>query len=135
MTLTGLSFVAAGIFQLFLDKGIQISVAWQLIPYLILTMAEVMVSITGLEFAYTQAPRAMRSTIMGIWFVIVFLGNMFTGIIAKINIFDGGNFFMFFGLLTILVSGIFIWMAVRYQYRDYVESDDAPARLGGLSVE
>ena len=52
------------------------SIGWQFIPYLLITVAEIMVSITGLEFAYTQAPRAMKSTIMSFWLLSVTFGNL-----------------------------------------------------------
>ncbi|MCB0272120.1 MAG: POT family MFS transporter [Bdellovibrionales bacterium] len=123
MVIAGLSFVAVAIYQYMLDAGVQLNVGWHFIPYLIITASEILVSITGLEFAYTQAPRSMRSTIMSIFFLTIFLGNVLTASIAKFNVFEGGNFFMFFAILTLLVSGIFIWMANRYEYRDYVERD------------
>ena len=41
-----------------------------------------MVSIVGLEFAYTQAPKNMKSMIMSLYLLSVFVGNMLT---AEIN--------------------------------------------------
>jgi POT family proton-dependent oligopeptide transporter len=35
------------------------SITWQVLPYALLTLGEVLVSATGLEFAYSQAPQAM----------------------------------------------------------------------------
>lgn len=60
-----------------LNGGQTVSVGWQFPQYIVLTMAEVMVSITGLEFAYTQAPRAMKSTIMSLWLLTITAGNHF----------------------------------------------------------
>ena len=37
-----------------------------------------MVSITCLEFAYTQAPRSMKSLVMALFFLTVSLGNYLT---------------------------------------------------------
>ena len=59
-----------------------VSIRWQLPAYVLLTMGEVMVSITGLEIAYTQAPRRMKSTIMGLWLLTVTLGNVFVSLIS-----------------------------------------------------
>src|SRR5262249_25045057 len=64
MVLAGLSFVLAGFLQTLIDSGHTVSVGYQFFQYFILTASEVMVSITGLEFAYTQAPRSMKSSIM-----------------------------------------------------------------------
>ena len=48
--------------QLLIDGGSAPHLAWQFPQYLLLTTAEVLVSVTGLEFSYTQAPRSMRRT-------------------------------------------------------------------------
>ena len=36
-----------------------------------------MVSITGLEFSYTQAPNSMKSSVMALWLFAIALGNLF----------------------------------------------------------
>ena len=123
MVLTGLSFVAAAVVQAQLDRGVSVNIGWQFVQYLILTSAEVMISITGLEFAYTQAPRAMKSTLMSFWLLMVFAGNSFTALIAKLNQFHGANQFLFFAVLMFAVSGIFIYTAARYRERNYVENE------------
>ncbi len=115
------SFVFVAIYQYMLDGGDKISVLWQVIPFLIITMAEVMVSITGLEFAYTQAPKSMKSTIMSMYLLTVFFGNMITAYIAKINIFSGGNFFMFFAILMAVFAVIFALIAKNYEMKSYME--------------
>jgi POT family proton-dependent oligopeptide transporter len=57
--------------------GAHPSVWWQLLGYAIVTAAEIMVSIPALEFAYTQAPRKMKSLVMAayLWGSIS-LGNV-----------------------------------------------------------
>ncbi len=127
MLFAGLSFAMMGMLQTMIDHGAKISVAWQLIPYLVITASEVMVSITGLEFAYTQAPRAMKSTIMSFWLLTVAFGNMLDGIIAKLNVFTGSGEFYFFAALMGFVSLIFVWSATRYQPREFIENDDGGA--------
>lgn len=123
MFVAAVSFVFVGVFQYALDGGNQISVLWQVIPFLVITMAEVMISITGLEFAYTQAPRSMKSTIMSMWLLTVFFGNMITAYIAKINVFSGGNFFMFFAGLMLVFAVIFALIAKNYQVKEYMEGE------------
>src|SRR5690606_4540957 len=53
---SGVSWIVAGVLQLWIDGGAQVSLAWQSLPYLLLTFGEVLVSATALEFAYSQAP-------------------------------------------------------------------------------
>lgn len=73
---SGLSWIAVGVMQVVLNHGTAFSIAWQVLPYTILTLGEVLVSATGLEFAYSQAPLAMKSAIMAFWNLSVTIGNL-----------------------------------------------------------
>jgi POT family proton-dependent oligopeptide transporter len=64
-----------------IDRGETPSVAWQLLAYLIFTTAEILISIVCLEFAYTQAMPRMKSFVMSLFLLSVFVGNMMTGLI------------------------------------------------------
>jgi POT family proton-dependent oligopeptide transporter len=121
MVVAASSFAVVAAYQILLDHGVFLSVAWQVIPFLLLTGAEVMISITGLEFAYTQAPRSMKSTIMSFWLLTVFAGNLLTAYIAAINVFSGATYFLFFSGLMAAVSLIFMWTALNYKTKDYFE--------------
>jgi len=123
MLLAGFSFIIVGLLQAAIDSGVKVSVGWQVIPYLILTCSEVMISITGLEFAYTQAPRAMKSTIMSFWLLTTFAGNLLDATMAELNIFQGAMYFYFFAGLMFLVSIIFIISAAKYRVRNYLETN------------
>lgn len=79
--LTILSFAIIALAQEAIDRGETPSVAWQLLAYLILTSAEILISIVCLEFAYTQAMPKMKSFIMSIFLLSVFVGNLMTGLI------------------------------------------------------
>ena len=71
-------FAMVSLLQAWIDQGQRPSIGWQVFAYAILTSSEVMVSITCLEFAYTQSPRAMKSVIMAVFLMSVSLGNFFT---------------------------------------------------------
>ena len=73
---SGVAWIVAGMLQLSLDGGDPVSIAWQIWPYLLLTFGEVLVSATGLEFAYSQAPQAMKGVIMSFWFLSTTFGNL-----------------------------------------------------------
>ncbi len=73
---TGVAWIAAGALQLSIDGGDQVSIAWQVLPYALLTLGEVLVSTTGLEFAYSQAPVAMKGVIMSFWLLTTTFGNL-----------------------------------------------------------
>lgn len=73
---SGLAWIVAGSLQVWLDNGHIVSILWQMLPYALLTFGEVMVSATGLEFAYSQAPAAMKGTITAFWQLSVTVGNL-----------------------------------------------------------
>ena len=79
--LTLASFVLLMVVQQLIDQGQVPSIAWQLWAYLLLSAGEVMISITGLEFSYTQSPKSMKSVIMAVWLFSVSVGNLFTGMV------------------------------------------------------
>ena len=122
MVITGLSFAAVGILQALLDRGQPLSVLWQAIPYLLLTFGEVLVSATGLEFAYTQAPRAMKGTIMSFWLLTISVGNLFTAGIAGLNVFTGAGQFYFFAGAIGLAAAVFALLARRYVVQDFFQA-------------
>lgn len=108
------SFVAAAVVQFLVDSGRPPSLLWQFPQYLLLTTAEVLVSVTGLEFSYTQAPRSMRSTIMSIWFLTVFLGNLLTFLVQFVKL-SGAAYFGFFAVLMLGAAFAFRQVARRYR--------------------
>lgn len=125
MFVAAISFALIGGLQLWMDTSAdKINVMWQFFPYLVITMAEVMISITGLEFAYTQAPRAMKSSIMSIWLLTVFFGNLITAYVSQINFFPiaSTGYFMFFAILMGLSALTFWYMGVKYKVKNYMEN-------------
>jgi POT family proton-dependent oligopeptide transporter len=144
MLITGFSFVLVGLIQLPVDRGHSPSVLWQFLPYIVLTVAEVMVSITGLEFAYTQAPRSMKSTLMSFWMLTIAMGNALVAVsthflgaikpwlaaagLVKDTAAEGSEgeitaayFFLFAGLMFVAAIG-FALRARSYKLANYMES-------------
>lgn len=76
IALAGLSWIVVGVMQVELDGGNAFSITWQVLPYALLTLGEVLVSATGLEFAYSQAPMAMKGALMSFWNLSVTIGNL-----------------------------------------------------------
>ena len=124
MALAALSFVMVAMFQTIIDAGGTLSIGWQLLPYFVITCSEVLVSITGLEFAYTQAPGSMKSTIMSFWLLTVAVGNQLVALIMESGLFkkqDASFFYSFAGMMFALAM-VFIFMATRYRIKNYVGS-------------
>ena len=123
MVITSTSFIAIALIQQAIDNsgpGV-ISVGWQIIPYVLVTIAEVMVSITGLEFAYTQAPKRMKSTIMGFWLLTVSLGQVLVSLLASLEDLPRVTFFWAFAWMMLGAAVLFGLRARFYKVKDYTQ--------------
>ncbi|MCU0794653.1 MAG: POT family MFS transporter [Akkermansiaceae bacterium] len=76
------SFFLVAVIQTWIDSGERPSISWQILAFALLTAAEIMVSIVALEFAYTQAPKTMKSLVMCYYLAAVAFGNL---LVAGIN--------------------------------------------------
>ena len=76
------SFALVALIQQWIDGGARPNIVWQILAFALLTIAEVMVSIVALEYAYTQAPRTMKSLIMCFYLGAVAIGNF---LVAGVN--------------------------------------------------
>jgi POT family proton-dependent oligopeptide transporter len=118
--------------QVRIDAGQKPSVIWQLLAYVLLTASEVLVSITGLEFSYTQAPKKMKSAVMATWLFTVALGNQFTAILnfliptlSNLGIdLKHAAYFRFFTFLMFFTAIIFVFVARCYRGRTYIQGED-----------
>src|SRR5690606_12300273 len=84
LALAALSFAIVAHAESLIVQGQTPSAWWQVLAYLVLTSGEVMLSITLLEFFYTQAPRSMKSVIMAVYLLSVSLGNIITAVVNMI---------------------------------------------------
>jgi POT family proton-dependent oligopeptide transporter len=120
-----------------LDAGESVNIVWQLGGYIIITGAEILVSITALEFSYTQAPRRMKSLVMGAFLMSVSIGNLFT---AAVNFFiqnpdgssklEGASYYMFFAAAMTLTALLFVPVAVWFKERTYIQEEAPNEALG-----
>ncbi len=123
MFITALSFVSVAVLQGWIGdsgKGV-VGIAWQLIPYFLITLGEVLVSITALEFAYTQAPKKMKSTIMGFFLLTVSLGNVLVAFLAGFEKLPLTDFFWIFAYLMGGAAVLFGLRAFFYVPKDYAQ--------------
>lgn len=136
LVLLALSFAIPVHIETRLSRGERPSIGWQLLAYLILTSAEVLVSVTGLEFSYSQAPAKMKSAVMALFLLSTSLGNLFT---ALVNVFitnaDGTSwlsniaYYRFFVILMLVVAAAFVPFAMCFQERTYVQDELHQAEL------
>jgi POT family proton-dependent oligopeptide transporter len=130
MIIASTAYVVVGFLQTRVDAGAQLSVLWQTLPYFFLTTAEVLISTTGLEFAFTQAAAEMKSMIMSFWLLTVAFGNLFVPVLTEIKAHiigtaageagsasvNASTFYLYAGL-TFAVAIIFTLIAMTYKER------------------
>jgi POT family proton-dependent oligopeptide transporter len=126
MFLTVPAFSISGLIQVWIDGGAMPSIAWQVLAYALLTAAEVMVSITCLEFSYTQAPPSIKSIVMSFYLASIAIGNEFTAVVNALisrqpvdRWLAGANYYWFFTVIMLLAAIAFVGVALAYRGRTY----------------
>ncbi|NWU88516.1 S15A1 protein, partial [Upupa epops] len=96
-----------------------VHMAWQIPQYFILTCAEVVFSVTGLEFSYSQAPSNMKAVLQAGWLLTVAVGNIIVLIVAGASkLSEQWAEYVLFAALLLAVCIIFAVMAYFYTYID-----------------
>jgi POT family proton-dependent oligopeptide transporter len=129
--LTACSFVIIALLQESIDKGYHPTVWWQILAYLILAIAEILVSMTCLEYAYTHSPKSMKSTMSALYLLGISLGNIFVSMVNG-SIADGGFFaqytgasyyWLFIGILAVFFV-LYLLIAKRLPEKSYIGLED-----------
>jgi len=125
MFVAGASFIIVALIQKQIEAGAPLSVLWQTVPYVILTAAEVLVSTTGLEFAFREAAPEMKSIVMSFLMLTMALGDLFVVVITKLlAAADSGSAsvstdrFLLYAAMTFVVAILFSIVTTFYRYRD-----------------
>ncbi|KAM7177962.1 solute carrier family 15 member 1 isoform 1-T1 [Macrochelys suwanniensis] len=99
-----------------------VHMAWQIPQYFIMTCGEVVFSVTGLAFSYSQAPSNMKSVLQAGWLLTVAVGNIIVLIVAGASkLSEQWAEYVLFAALLMAVCIIFSIMAYFYTYVDPVE--------------
>ncbi len=112
------------------------NVGWQLCAYVVITAAEVLVSITCLEFSYTQAPPQGKSLVMSLYLLSVSMGNLFTAMVNKLtqdaagnSTLSGENYYWFFTGCMAVATVLLIPVLLLYKPREYLQGEPTNSRL------
>ena len=122
------SFLIIGLIEKWIELGYTPSIGWQVFAYMILTASEVLVSITCLEFSYTQAPNFMKSLIMGFFLLSVSIGNIFTVWINNFMIANNINYsqsyYNFYAFLMLTTALMFLFVVKFYKPNFFINSEE-----------
>ena len=114
IVLAGISYGVVAFLQQRLDAGASLSILWQCIPYFLLTVSEILVSTTGLEYAYTAAGKNLKSTVAGFWFLTSTLGNFLVIFLTHlVGDPTSPSTFLMYGFLCAIVGAIFMFVTSR----------------------
>lgn len=134
MFVTAATFLVPIWIETQIQHGGKPSIGWQFVAYVFLTAAEIMVSITSLEFAYTQAPNKMKSLIQAMSLLSMSLGNIIVAVVNKAienpdgtSKLPGASYYWFFAIVMFATSVLFIPIAMRYKPKDHIQ-EEAPAQ-------
>jgi POT family proton-dependent oligopeptide transporter len=125
MVLAALAFLLSAWLQRRIEGGEKLSVLWQLLPYGVMTAGEVLISATGLEFAFSVAPARLKSTIMSFWLLGVAIGNKLASYVTELNSIknpagetvrriSASDEMLLYVVLMLVVAGIFAGIARRF---------------------
>ena len=125
--LAAAAFVLIALLEKRLEAGAHLSILWQTWPYVVVTAAEVLVSTTGLEFAFREAAPEMKSLIMSFWLLTIAVGSLLVALITQFLPHAGphaddasvssGRFMLYAGMMF-GVAILFSLIASTYHYRD-----------------
>jgi POT family proton-dependent oligopeptide transporter len=127
-----LAFAIVALIQQRLDAGERPHVMSQIVAFLVLTAGEVMVSVTHLEFAYTQAPKKLKSVVMCTYLGAVALGNVFT---ARVNFYlektghtqITASYFWFFVKVMLVTAVLWLIVSPFYRGKTYIQDEAEPS--------
>jgi POT family proton-dependent oligopeptide transporter len=128
MFITVPGFLAAAAIQRWIEAGGRPHIGWQVIQYVIIAIAETLVSVTALEFAYTQAPRSMKGTLMSLWFLTIGLGSFVTSLVTRhVSFASRTNYFLFWAGFMLLGATLFAIVAALYKPVPFVAANEQQA--------
>ena len=114
-----------------IQLGLTPHISWQLLAYLLLSVAEVMLVITVMEFSYTQAPKRMKSLVMSFFYLSISAGNVFTAVVNQIiqnpdgsSKLEGAMYHLFFAGFMGTAAVLFALYMASYDM-DFIIHDEA----------
>jgi len=122
------AFLSAAMIQHWIEQGQHPHIGWQVIQYVIISIAETMVSVTGLEFAYSQAPKKMKGVIMSLYTLSIGAGNKFTALVTRrVDFATRTNFFLFWAVFMLGGALLFALLAALYRPVAFVAANQDAA--------
>ncbi|KAH8295232.1 hypothetical protein KR018_008972 [Drosophila ironensis] len=117
----GAFFCAGAVQERIASSPVQtVNIAWQLPQFLLLMLGELLLSIPGLQFAFTQAPTSMKSVVTAAWFLNNAFGNLIVVVITEIGLLSSQmDEFFFYAVIMVVCMVLFALLAFDYQLHEH----------------
>ncbi|CAJ0609747.1 unnamed protein product [Cylicocyclus nassatus] len=104
-----------------------VTILWQFPQIIIITAAEILFSITGYEFAYSQSAPSMKALVQAMWLLTTAVGDSIIVLITALNLFNNmaTEFFAYAGAMCIVII-IFALMSIFYYDYNYYTKEKKP---------
>lgn len=117
------AFVVAALVEIRINSNENVHILFLVPQYAVLVMAEIMVYIPCMNFAYNEAPANMKSVMVAFVYLTMAVGNLFMVFISGSRIFESQvHEFLFFAGIMVVDTLIFIALALRYNYVEKEEN-------------
>ncbi|MFO0797919.1 MAG: MFS transporter [Gemmataceae bacterium] len=115
----------------------RVTVWWQVLAYLIITVAEILISVTGLELAFVAAPQSMKSFVTGCWLAVVFLANLLINapITRLYPVMAPGVYFAMLAGAMVVVVVVFIPVAMGFNRGMAAQAAQTPGAVEEANSE
>jgi len=122
------AFLSAAMIQSWIEAGQKPHIGWQSIQYVIIAIAETLVSVTSLEFAYTQAPKRMKGVIMSLYTLSIGAGSKVTALVTRnVDFASRTNYFLFWAAFMTAGAILFAVIAALYKPVPFVAAREEAA--------
>ena len=106
------------------QKHNDITVAWQIPTYFFIAISEIFASITGLEYAFTQAPPTLKSIVMSLFLFTSALGSVLNFALVPVTV-NPKLLWMYASLaITSLFVGVLFFIIFRDRKKVHIESTE-----------
>jgi proton-dependent oligopeptide transporter, POT family len=115
---SSIAFIVAAVIE-WKIKDNYIHILWILPQYCIIAIADILIWVSTVNFAYTQAPKSMKSVLASFVYVMVAVGSLIITIVSGSNLIESQvhEFLMYSGLMVVNIF-VFTILAKNYKFVD-----------------
>ncbi|MEW5700673.1 MAG: oligopeptide:H+ symporter [Candidatus Zixiibacteriota bacterium] len=102
----------------FISATTKVSILWEVGAYILMTMAELCISVIGLQLAFEEAPNHMKSLITGVWLFTIFAGDVLAGFFSRLYTqTTPGMYFSGLTIMIVIVTVLFAYVGRRFEHK------------------